>query len=112
MTEREKVLLQREAAAKALVNEATFPCELAERRAAELFPLPKVTRPREAVLTLTRYRYAVPVDGKHLRLEWYDSGDEMWRRSDTPVDAFTGAELRVLADLRDHPTEEVEDEDE
>jgi hypothetical protein len=71
----------------------------AEMRAAEAFPLPKVTRPR--VVTRGQSQFRVENGVVMARL----SNAEGWRES-----AFHTAEwVRTLADLLANPTEEVPD---
>lgn len=99
MTEREKVLLKREGASKALWLRGNHSIDSAERDAAEMFPLPKTTRRR--VVNLGRgWEYRVSEDGLALESRGYG---EPW------TVAHTLSSLATLLELTSNPDEEVDD---
>lgn len=108
ITERDAVLREREAYAKAM-HRARCPeynvCEPCKRRAAEAYPLPKVTRPRVVTDSIGAMCYRVVNDVT----EWADVDADNWRPMMVKVNDLIPEQLAALADLWTNPTEEVED---
>lgn len=99
MTDREKVLAQREGYIVALRSATFLSNETIARDAEKVFPLPKVTRRREVKLP-GGVRYRVASDGVSLE---YSSGGIYWQRSDRKRDS-----IAALLSLFDTPDELVD----
>jgi hypothetical protein len=98
ISEREKVMIQREAAVKALASVCWGSTESLEKIAAEHFPLPKVSR-RRILRRVDGLEYRVRGDGE--TLEYRRCGT--WLRSD-----WTRADAEKLVELFKDPNELVD----
>jgi hypothetical protein len=100
-TERDLVMAKREGYTR---NCSNSHCALCATRAKELFPLPKITRPRRLKdSTGTRWRF------NEGRLECFDNS--IWTEGPFYTMA-TPERIRIWYDLLENPTEEVEDDGE
>ncbi len=81
------------------------PMEEAEHRIADRYPLPKVTRPRVMPWHDWEYRRT-----ERFGTETRRKGTEGWMDAGTFSSSAPPMFLRMLADLAERPTEEIEDD--